>query len=253
MQGFVAGTLVHTDKGLVPIEQLQVGDMVLSKHESGQGEQAYKRVTKTFKSAEKKPIVKVTIDGEKGQMHLFCTPDHPFWSFYDWDNHWSWQAAIKLQYNAFSVLLKNGNEAYIAFDTSYLIQTCEPDIAFVDNYWRGERRIDDAEIYIDFRQQEPILIDDNIVDSYNIYRARNWENHEEKAIVYALQETPEAQFLYNIRLANVGYYDVDFIHPDEKYIEFVHKAYRATVYNIEVEDFHTYYVGRAGVWVYSQP
>ncbi|MBL0231797.1 MAG: Hint domain-containing protein [Moraxellaceae bacterium] len=51
--GFVAGTLVHTDKGLVPIEQLKVGDMVLSKHESGEGEQAYKRVVKTFKSAEK--------------------------------------------------------------------------------------------------------------------------------------------------------------------------------------------------------
>ena|GEM_PF-5989374 len=30
--------------------------------------------------------------------------------------------------------------------------------------------------------------------------------------------------------------------------------YTATVYNIEVEDFHTYYVGYAGVWVHaSQP
>ncbi|HNE92343.1 MAG TPA: Hint domain-containing protein, partial [Agitococcus sp.] len=48
ISGFVAGTLVHTDKGLVPIEQLQVGDMVLSKHESGQGEKAYKRVISTF-------------------------------------------------------------------------------------------------------------------------------------------------------------------------------------------------------------
>jgi hypothetical protein len=44
--GFVAGTLVHTDKGLVPIEQLKVGDMVLSKHESGEGEQAYKPVVR---------------------------------------------------------------------------------------------------------------------------------------------------------------------------------------------------------------
>ena len=35
-QGFVAGTLVHTDKGLVPIEQIKVGDMVLSKHENGE-------------------------------------------------------------------------------------------------------------------------------------------------------------------------------------------------------------------------
>jgi hypothetical protein len=45
---FAAGTLVHTQTGLVPIEQIKVGDMVLSKPESGEGEQAYKRVTRTF-------------------------------------------------------------------------------------------------------------------------------------------------------------------------------------------------------------
>ncbi len=44
--GFVAGTLVHTDKGLVPIEQLKVGDSVLSKPESA--ELTYKPVVNTF-------------------------------------------------------------------------------------------------------------------------------------------------------------------------------------------------------------
>jgi hypothetical protein len=52
-QGFVAGTLVHTDKGLVPIEQIKVGDMVLSKPESGQGELAYKPVVNTFEFEDK--------------------------------------------------------------------------------------------------------------------------------------------------------------------------------------------------------
>ena len=28
MTGFVAGTLVHTDKGLVPIQDIKVGDMI---------------------------------------------------------------------------------------------------------------------------------------------------------------------------------------------------------------------------------
>lgn len=32
-RGFVAGTLVHTDKGLVPIQNIKVGDMVLSSPE----------------------------------------------------------------------------------------------------------------------------------------------------------------------------------------------------------------------------
>ena len=28
-------------------------------------------------------------------------------------------------------------------------------------------------------------------------------------------------------------------------------AYKTAVYNFEVEDFHTYYVGEAGIWVHS--
>lgn len=43
--GFLAGTLVHTKHGLKPIEQIQVGDWVLSKPAFGEGEQAYKQVT----------------------------------------------------------------------------------------------------------------------------------------------------------------------------------------------------------------
>lgn len=34
-KGLVAGTLVHTETGLVPIEQLKVGDKVLSKPADG--------------------------------------------------------------------------------------------------------------------------------------------------------------------------------------------------------------------------
>ena len=32
--GFVGGTLVHTDKGLIPIQDIKVGDKVLSIDES---------------------------------------------------------------------------------------------------------------------------------------------------------------------------------------------------------------------------
>jgi hypothetical protein len=57
--GFCAGTLVHTDKGLVPIEQIKVGDMVLSRPEDGDENTPteYKRVTRTFKSPEKRLIL----------------------------------------------------------------------------------------------------------------------------------------------------------------------------------------------------
>ena len=46
--GFTAGTLVHTNKGLVPIEQLKIGDKVLSKPAEGLSELVYKPVLRTI-------------------------------------------------------------------------------------------------------------------------------------------------------------------------------------------------------------
>ena len=89
--GFVAGTLVHTDKGLVPIQDIKVGDLilskpVLSKPEGGVGDIEYKPVLSTFKSPNKKRIFKVeyfneTADarGEEGSNYILCTSNHPFW------------------------------------------------------------------------------------------------------------------------------------------------------------------------------
>ena len=41
---FVAGTLVRTDRGLIPIDKIRIGDRVLSQPEES-GELAYKRVS----------------------------------------------------------------------------------------------------------------------------------------------------------------------------------------------------------------
>jgi len=84
--GFVAGTLVHTDKGLVPIDQLKFGDMVLSRSEHDpDGPNEYKRVLRTIKSASKQKLsyVKyvVNVDGsnnDDGNRYVFCTENHPF-------------------------------------------------------------------------------------------------------------------------------------------------------------------------------
>ncbi|BCU64472.1 hypothetical protein F941_01923 [Acinetobacter bouvetii DSM 14964 = CIP 107468] len=43
MSGFVAGTLIHTDQGLLPIQNIKVGDLVLSKSDSSVIE--YRNVT----------------------------------------------------------------------------------------------------------------------------------------------------------------------------------------------------------------
>jgi hypothetical protein len=77
---FPRGTLVHTDKGLVPIEQIKVGDPVLSQP-GMTGELEYKPVVKTFQS-ENKSVVAVSyiIDGDgQTSYRLYPTGNHPFW------------------------------------------------------------------------------------------------------------------------------------------------------------------------------
>jgi len=77
---FIAGTLVHTDKGLVPINKIKVDDRVLSRDENNpDAENVYKRLVSTFKSVEKKRIIHQKYLTQEGYGYLFCTEDHPIW------------------------------------------------------------------------------------------------------------------------------------------------------------------------------
>lgn len=47
--GFVAGTLVHTDKGLIPIQNLKVGDLVISTDENNFQENTLSKIKSIYK------------------------------------------------------------------------------------------------------------------------------------------------------------------------------------------------------------
>ena len=76
---FAAGTLIHTINGLVPIENIQVGDLVLAKPENG-GEQSYKPVTQTFSHVSDKLVLfsAVGIEGPRSLDALFENPAHKY-------------------------------------------------------------------------------------------------------------------------------------------------------------------------------
>jgi hypothetical protein len=83
---FVAGTLVHTQDGLKPIEQIQVGDLVLSRHESGEGELCYQPVTRTFEYEDREiyyvrwqVLDKETLDPKQIRGEMAVTGAHPIW------------------------------------------------------------------------------------------------------------------------------------------------------------------------------
>lgn len=128
--GFVAGTLVHTAQGLVAIEQLNEGDRVLSRPEERVGEKAYKRVLKTFKSAEKMPIM-----GPFPTVH--CTANHLFWvdgegwvAAEDLDNFEMNHQVFTLKHGFVYPSILNRTRPRFRMDGLYLVATTEPGLAY---------------------------------------------------------------------------------------------------------------------------
>ncbi|MDO4945468.1 MAG: polymorphic toxin-type HINT domain-containing protein [Ruminococcus sp.] len=70
---FVAGTLVTTEDGQKPIEEIEVGDRVLSENELT-GEVAIKTVTETYVN-ETDELIHIGVNGET----ISATPTHPFY------------------------------------------------------------------------------------------------------------------------------------------------------------------------------
>ena len=77
---FVAGTLVATENGLVPIEQIRIGERVWARNVTT-GETALKPVT-ALPGGEKRAIWRVAIADANGAIETFSTTNnHPWWIF----------------------------------------------------------------------------------------------------------------------------------------------------------------------------
>lgn len=69
---FIAGTLIQTPKGEVPIESLEVGDLVETRY-------GPRKVKNTI--ARKTSVITLKMSDRSS---ITCTPDHPFWSVNRW-------------------------------------------------------------------------------------------------------------------------------------------------------------------------
>jgi len=201
---FAAGTLVHTKEGLKPIETIKVGDWVLSKHESGEGEREYKRVTQTFKH-EDREVVKflccVMRAGTVDRCNLVVTAEHPIWV-----QGKGWKPASKIKYSFPDTVLEvvDGNYSYSGGNVR-LFKTEDPEVAWHPSH-----------------------------DSAEMRQGKGWRLH-----VPTAKHTEQDVFIGIESVRRSGR-----VKPED--------LYRTTVYNIEVEDFHTYYVGEAGAWVHNK-
>jgi Pretoxin HINT domain len=199
---FVAGTLVHTQEGLKPIEQIKVGDMVLSKHESGEGERAYKRVTKTFMH-ENREVLYIGVggkqaDGQNYYSRLFVTPEHPIWV-----RGKGWKEAAKVKFT-------------FPFTHVDVLSDIEPRVAAHTLLYKTK------------------------IESY--------------AWASPIEGMGSLGRVFD--LTTFGFADQDSYFYDQSvpvnYRKRAEHRYTTTVYNIEVEDFHTYYVTKDGIWVHNK-
>ena len=204
---FAGGTLVHTKEGLLPIEQIKVGDWVLSKHDSGTGKRAYKRVLRTIARPPERVIeVKYFPDPSQPRVaRITCTINHPFWV-----KNLGWTPAEDLYRSSKENWLKLADGRDVkAHGTSNIYISDQPGIGWSSN-------------------------SDDDVEAYGAL----WDFVNHRLV------NPKVESLESIQDHSDFKYAQVHEMPEELYLHL-------PVYNLEVEDFHTYYVGEHGVWVHN--
>jgi hypothetical protein len=229
---FVAGTLVHTKEGLRPIEQVKVGDHVLSKPESGVGEASYKRVVQTYVYDDKEvwyleftPLENGRKQPEKEEC-LYVTPSHPFRVMglmcggkIEEFSGWVKVEDLLKEYaegGKFALFeLPDGRSALFE-NARPILKMANPSLGLVysDNFQSGRG------IGIDFSQAYPVPL--------------RLDDGRFKLIDMDLPEDENYPDDGSIVSETGGFYPL-----------------LKKVYNLEVEDNHTYYVGKPGILVHN--
>ncbi|MGV0887084.1 Hint domain-containing protein [Acinetobacter venetianus] len=223
MNGFAAGTLVHTDKGLVPIQDIKVGDLVLSMSEENVGEKAYKPVLRIIETSNQEVYrFAYCTEDQFSEMYMnlnyvFLTVKHPIWSIEE--NRWrpvdEFQGYSQVytlgmdekQYHFFWV-----NQLYRTYDSQGNIygHTAPP-------------------LFRDFAEADRIEAFFKVTfESIKIYNME-YEN------IYSpfIDEEISSELIKDLSLVADG------------------TPLLVNTYHIEVEDFKTYFVGELGLWVHQ--
>ncbi len=136
-QCFAAGTLVETERGLRPIETIQVGDRVLSRKDDATGETEYKEVTELFITPDKE-IGDLVLTPEQGSAEtLKVTAEHPFFV-----RGRGWVDASELQAGDFVAGAQNARlRVATAWQRTGTAQTYNFEVAEFHTYYVSEQRI----------------------------------------------------------------------------------------------------------------
>jgi len=273
---FIKGTLVETEEGWTPIDELKVGDWVMSRPENGLGEAVPKRVVNTF-CFEGKEVWDLAFSTfprrEGGGQRLSATPDHPF-CVYGVVTNLFMDSPFGVLGREDSIYYDNidvendedWHEKFQALErfsqTPYEIALYEKPVwKRVDQLERGDVVLaigidDNDQNYDEYRVVEmarPYFAVDS--DNPNHTWVQGYTNKygwERQSIghIYDLTLDQANNYMYPRALA----YDVEnpaMLLGKDADGTLHYQPYRTTVYNIEVEDTHTYLVGHAGILVHN--
>lgn len=225
---FPAGTRIHTDKGLVPIQDIKVGDMVLSKPESGVGELCYKPVLRTV-TYENKEIwdlwyfeIKASTDisklhkgkllqlSRKGKLSAtIATGNHPYWV-----KGLGWIRLDQLEQGQI-IETYDPETVVLVLMVNPLRKTTVSNVA--GSY--HVRNILDAE-------RKGFDIED--VEYFDLFE------YDERGLCGVLGSDAPSPFIVNNQKVHV-----------------LTEAFSQKVYNFEVADHHTYFITNRGLWVHN--
>lgn len=249
--GLVAGTLIHTQEGLRPINQIKVGDYVLSRPADGCDVGVYKRVVKTIE----------------------CEPQETW--FVSWED-----PALLKKLNTEGL----SKEAYFAAYGNGFVVTTPNHLFWVVDSDEERLKYEEFTLYIGPpypRQQwvradhlapgmKLLLSNGRIVDvshSIRVYKTnihttgwipQHWRDWEGLEIYFANGQVIPSRPLHAHRFSATGStYEGLVGNQNEAYVEdnppgrAPESWHLSNAYNIKVEDSHTYFVDTMGVWVHD--
>lgn len=214
--GFVAGTLVHTDKGLVPIEAIQIGDLVLSKFDEGANEPIYKPVIRTIVTecmevCAVRCVLNTIIDeprepwsgiSEDRLTNIVVTDNHPFF----------------VEGKGLVQAKKLDNDLFELVDGG------------LATTWDGGESAAKPIYHISGDHMGWILHNNEFHDEENVY-------YSDFDLTPNVMRVPEGHNREPNKDQYIGWYH-DF-----------NQRYTCVVYDIDVAETHTYFIGDIGVWV----
>jgi hypothetical protein len=149
--GFAAGTLLHTDMGLVPIERVRIGDRVWSRPEGDAGATpAWRQVVAVRAFGEQAPVL-VHCHRPVNNLCAFCAMGRQRF----WVTGSGWFDAEQLECGSELAVLEGAPAMALCGVPIY--RTLEPQIGWAEGAW-GSRSYDNAGNLIDLRDERRIGI-----------------------------------------------------------------------------------------------